>query len=110
MYYVKALDNFSQMRNLLAKATDQNIRKSLIVCVDQYGEAVRSIAQSVNSLQLKFYLDAQDLLGRAVNDADTCESSFGDLSLQSPLTARNNAFIHFGGISMDVIVYIRKHV
>ncbi|KAM7466527.1 hypothetical protein LguiB_014089 [Lonicera macranthoides] len=106
----KGSDNFAQVKKLVGNATDPIAKQCLDVCVTEYDLLIDDVNEAIHYLESNSFKEANGHAGWAADEAETCEDCFIELKHPSPLTDRNNLFVHLGRVSRDIIYLLQKKV
>ncbi|OIT29484.1 hypothetical protein A4A49_64243, partial [Nicotiana attenuata] len=102
---VSVMATNNKIQALLSETTDPNLQALLTQCGYDYKDALINLEQATNYLNDKKFVELAFTSGCISNDGITCESSFQNGGVNSPLTKENNELSLFANI-IQVIAHI----
>nr|XP_023904491.1 pectinesterase inhibitor-like [Quercus suber]POE45344.1 pectinesterase inhibitor [Quercus suber] len=88
----KASEINAEVKKQQGTAKDEGLKQALADCADNYGDAIDQIQSSTTALASKKYNDVNTWVSAAMDDATSCEQSFKDQSVKSPIASSSTTF------------------
>ncbi|KAK8935410.1 hypothetical protein KSP39_PZI013437 [Platanthera zijinensis] len=91
------------IRNLIGEETNNTYRKECLkTCKEVYADAVGELKDSAKSIDSGRIHDARTALSASFDAAGTCEDSFSDGNIPSPLAADDDYYQNIGRIALSL--------
>ena len=98
----------SKVKNLLkANPEDQFVKSSLETCLGLYTDAISGLMDSVKAIKSGHYDDANTWISSAVDAPGTCDDSFAEGNLNSPLVVEDKGFFQLAVISLGITALLQ---
>ncbi|PIA61577.1 hypothetical protein AQUCO_00300830v1 [Aquilegia coerulea] len=105
-----AIANATYVKSQFQKVLDEQkkpggnieLSKSCEVCVEAYSLGLSSLNDAVSSFESKLYYDSNIAMSAVYDSPGTCEDTFKELKLTSPLAKENSNFLQLCAIPLAI--------